>query len=185
MPPHPTRVARIDKYADFTSPQNKQGLHVEVDVKDRTGVSEVTIPKHMSGWVSPEQTFAHKGAIASVLDTVMAFSGIRLLKRATNTKSLSIEYFTQVPVETKLKVEARLVQRRGDSEAILEAVIRDEGGTIMARGTGTYALYSVEQLRNLNKFPHVAALALGPRASGFAACRPEDLSIFENMLNSM
>jgi acyl-coenzyme A thioesterase PaaI-like protein len=176
-----SRIARIDKYQDFTSPDNKSGISIDVDVKGNTASSQVTIPDHMAGWRSPDATYAHKGAVATVLETVMAFGGIRMLKCATNAKSLVVEYFTQVPLGAKLQVEAKLMQQRGKNEAILSAVMRDDQGTVLAQATGTYALYTVEELRNLsnNSF---AELALGPRLAGRVACRVADLNAFEQSL---
>jgi acyl-coenzyme A thioesterase PaaI-like protein len=178
------RVARVKKYGDFTSPESDHGLPIEVTVKGDTAYSEVTIPPHMAGWRGPDQIYAHKGAVATVLETVMAFSGIRFLKKATNAKSLFVEYFTQVPVKTKLRAEAKLMQQRGESEAIFSVVLSDAEGRVLAQAAGTYALYSVEQLRNLSN-SQFKELALGPGAFGFAACRPEDLSIFEQQLAGM
>jgi acyl-coenzyme A thioesterase PaaI-like protein len=179
------RVSRLDNYGDFTSPENDHGIHIDVSVKGNVGFSEVVIPAHMSGWKGPDATYAHKGAVATTIETVMAFSGIHFLKRATNAKSLLVEYFTQVPIKTKLRAEARLVQKRGENEAILECVLSDEHGTVLARGTGTYALYSTDQLRNLAhaQFPE---LVLGPnQANTVAACRPADLTRFEDTLKTM
>lgn len=179
------RVQRLEKYSDFTSPENNHGISIEVAVKGEVGFSEVTIPAYMSGWKGPNATYAHKGAVATVLETVMAFSGIYLLKLATNAKSLSVEYFTQVPIETKLHAEARLTQRRGQNEAIMECVLRDAHGTVLAQSTGTYALYSVDQLRNLAQTPF-AELAVGPRGGVLEpACTGRDLPRFEELLKTM
>jgi len=178
------RVKRLEKYSDFTSPENNRGISIEVSVKGGVGFSEVTIPAYMSGWKGPDITYAHKGAVATVLETVMAFSGIHLLKLATNAKSLSVEYFTQVPIETKLRAEAKLVQRRGQNEAIMECVLRDAQGTLLAQGTGTYALYSPDQLRSLARAPF-SELALGPKVLSEAGCNREDLARFEESLKTM
>lgn len=182
-------VTRLPKYADFTSPTNARGLGIKVQVKGSTAVSEVTIPRHMSGWQGPTEAYAHKGAVATILDTVMAFGGIHFLKRATNTKSLTIDYYTQVPVGTKLRAEARLVQRRGDSEAVIECALSDAKGTVLAKGTGTYATYSPEQLRDLTTLGN-PELVLPPgintrQLANRAACKPADLTAFEKMLSAI
>jgi len=182
-------VARLAKYTDFTSPTNAKGLGIKVQVKGKTAFSDVTIPQHMAGWQGPTEAYAHKGAIATIVDTVMAFGGIHLLKRATNTKSLTVEYYTQVPVGAKLRAEARLVQKRGDTEAVLECELRDAKGTVVAKGTGTYATYSPAQLRDLTSLGN-PELVLAPSAdtaklANLAACRPADLAAFEKMLSAL
>ena len=181
-------VRRLKGYVDFTSPENDRGLPIEVTVKGNTAVSQVSIPGHMSGWQGPDQTFASKGAIATVLDTVMSFGGIHFLKKATVTKSLTVEYFTMVPVNTKLRAEARLVQQRGDGEAIIECTLSDSKGTQLARSTGTYAAYSVDELRNVSK-SQTRQLLVGPgerlAATRLVACKPADLRAFEEMLSSL
>lgn len=177
---------RLERYSTLTSQNNKRGVPIDVVVRGRTAYSEVTIPAHMGGWIGPDQTYAHKGAIATVLETVMAFGGIRFLKRATSAKTLSVEYFTQVPIKTKLRAEATLVERRGDGEAILQGTLRDGKGNLLARSTGTYALYSTDDLRNLGQSKALSELVLaaGAKQLGMAACRPADLAQFEQMLNS-
>lgn len=182
-------VRRIEKYMDFTSPESTHGLGIQVHIKGGSALSEVVIPESMAGWRGPDQTFAHNGVVATILDTVMAFGGINFLKRATVTKSISVEYFTQVPVKAKLQAEAKLLQKRGDSEAILESELRNDRGVVMARAIGTYALYSPEQLRNVSQtsFPE-RLLAPGINLAALrsvSACGREDLTIFENNLKSL
>ena len=159
------------------------GLAIDVHIKGDKAYSEVTIPESMAGWRGPTQTYAHKGAVATVLETVMAFGGIHFLKMATNAKTLSVEYFTQVPIKSKLVAEATLVRKRGDSEAILECVLKDGNGVTLAHGTGTYALYTPEQLRSTDGV--FAELALGPSLRNTTACRVEDVVRFEETLKSM
>lgn len=181
-------VVRLEKFMDFTSPENSHGIGIRVHVKDGIAFSHVTIPESMSGWQGPEQAFAHSGVVATILDTVMAFGGIYMLKRATATKALSIEYFAQAPTQTRLRVEAKLVQKRNENEAVLEGALRDAKGRLIARGVGTYALYSPKQLRDLSLTLHpnlLLAPGIDPRVRSDAACRPEDVTRFENALQAM
>ena len=183
-----SRVIRLEKFMDFTSPENPHGIGIRVNVKDGVAYSDVTIPETMSGWQGPEQAFGHHGIVATILDTVMAFGGIHFLKRATATKGLSIEYFAQAPTHTRLRVEAKLVQKPCEDEAVLEGALRDAKGILIARATGTYALYSPAQLRDLTLALHpnlLLAPGVNPRVRSDAACRPADITRFENALRSM
>jgi acyl-coenzyme A thioesterase PaaI-like protein len=176
-------VQRLEKYLDFTSSENVNGLAIDVHVTGDIASSDVTIPESMTGWRGPTQSYAHKGAIATVLETVMAFGGIHFLKVATNAKTLCVEYFSQVPVATKLIAEATLVGKRGNVEAVLEGVLKDSSGAILARSTGTYALYTTEELLSTDGV--FADLARGPNLRNAAACRPEDVTRFEETLRRM
>ncbi len=80
--------------------------------------------------------------------------------------------------------EAKLLQRRGQNEAIMECVLRDAHGTVLAQSTGTYALYSPDQLRNLAQAPF-SELALGPRVRSESASNRQDLARFEESLKTM
>lgn len=140
-------VPRVPNYRDFTSPDNKDGLPMRVEVTERSVVSRFTIPDHMAGWRSEAVTGAHPGAVATVLATVMGQGVSYRAKRAAWIKSMSIEYFGLVPVGRALQCEAKEMHKRGDREQLVDATITDEKGEVLARARGEYYLFEMDELR--------------------------------------
>ncbi len=160
-------VTRLANYHDFTSPDNKFGLPIKVEVTSNAIFSNVTIPEHMAGWRAEGVTGAHPGAVATVLATVMGQGVSYRAKRAAWIKSMSVEYYGLVPVGEALRCEAGQIQARGDREQIVDATITDAKGEVLARARGEYHLFDVDELRA----PH-ALLAVGRQvacASAFVA----------------
>jgi uncharacterized protein (TIGR00369 family) len=120
--------------------KNEHGLQMRFFTNGSALFSRITIPKHLSGW----QNYAHGGVITTALDEIMGWSAIHLLKTFVLTKSISIDFLKPVFVGTEMKAEARLVEKRSDREAVMEASLFDPEGNLCSKSVGVFALLSPE-----------------------------------------
>lgn len=171
-------VPRIPDYHDFTSPDNKYGLPMRVEVvTDRSIVSHFTIPDYMGGWRAEGVVGAHPGAVATVLATVMGQGSSYRAKRPAWIKSMSVEYLNLVPVGVPLKCEAKEdnMQKRGDRELLVDAIITDGKNQPLARARAEYHLFEIEELRAPQ------ALIGSSLDSALMACAPALLEQFTQL----
>jgi uncharacterized protein (TIGR00369 family) len=109
-------------------------------------VSWVTVPENLCGW----DNLAHGGVISTILDEIMSWSAIRLLKRLILTKSMSVDFLKPVPIGMELTAVGRVRERVNDREAIVEGEIFNDSGEICARASGAVALFTMEFIKEKN-----------------------------------
>ena len=100
--------------------------------------SKVTVPKHLVGW----NNLIHGGILSTILDEIMSWAAIYLLKRITLTKSMAIEFLKPVYVEQTLRVEGKVLELISKHEAVMEGCLSNGDGTICTRSTATFAIFS-------------------------------------------
>src|SRR5210317_2293445 len=83
------------------SPTNSSGLQMKFYTNDSSVFSGVTVPKHLCGW----NNLIHGGILSTILDEIMSWAAIYLLKRITLTKSMAIEFLKPVYNEQTLRAE--------------------------------------------------------------------------------
>jgi len=121
------------------SPINSSGLQMRFHTDSDRLVSWVTVPEHMCGW----RHLAHGGIIAAILDEVMSWAAIYLMKRVILTRSMSIEFRKPVSIGTELRAEGRVYETGSPREAVMEGrLYRTEGDLLCARAEGVFALLS-------------------------------------------
>ena len=119
---------------------NPSGLRMEFSTDETCLISELTVPGHMRGW----NKMVHGGIVATILDEIMGWGAIYLLKKVILTKSVTINFVKPVIIDTKLKAESRVLEIVSDREAVMAGTIFDEAGTILAEAKGIFALLTPE-----------------------------------------
>ena len=120
------------------SPANPSGLQMKFLTDDTTVFSRVVVPEHLSGWAN----LVHGGVLSTILDEIMGWAAIYLLKRITLTKSISVEFLKPVSIGTVLDVESKVREVEGKHSVTMEGAIFDAEGEVCARSQGTFALFS-------------------------------------------
>jgi len=120
------------------SPINPSGLQMSFYTNDAAVFSEVTVPKHLCGW----NNLIHGGVLSTILDEIMSWAAIYLLKRITLTKSMTIDYLKPVYIGQSLKVEGKVLELKGKHEAVMEGILSNSDGTICTRSTANFAIFS-------------------------------------------
>lgn len=120
------------------SPVNPSGLQMEFYANDSSVFSLVKVPEHLCGW----DKLVHGGILSTILDEIMSWAAIYLLKRVTLTKSMTIEFLKPVFIEHNLKAEGNILKIKNKHEAVMEGILSNDTGTICARSTANLAIFS-------------------------------------------
>ena len=105
---------------------------------ERLIISWVTVPSHLCGW----NNLVHGGIISTLLDEVMGWTGIYLLKKILLTKTLTVDFSKAVFVDKELKVEGKVLHTDYKRQAIIEGSIYNTERELCAKATGTFTLIS-------------------------------------------
>ncbi|MCE5244977.1 MAG: PaaI family thioesterase [Syntrophobacteraceae bacterium] len=127
------------------SPTNDAGLRLQFYTDGRTVVTKVNVPGHLCGW----ENLVHGGVISTILDEVMGWSMLHILKKFTLTKSITVEFLKPVYIETELRAEARILEVKNDREALAEGLLFNENGVLCARSSGSFALFTSKAIQRL------------------------------------
>lgn len=122
------------------SPTNLSGLHMRFYTDEKALYSWLRVPPHLSGW----QDIVHGGVTTTILDEVMGWSAIYLLKTLVLTKSISVDFLKPVFIEQELRAEGWVIEKRGDREAVMKGLLFDSSGTLCSRARGVFALFTPE-----------------------------------------
>lgn len=118
------------------SPYNPSGLQMKFFINEDSVFSPITVPGHLCGW----NKLVHGGVISTILDEIMSWSAIHLLKSITVTKSMTIDFIKPVFISRELNVEGKVLEVSKKREAKMEGFIYDKDGELYAKSIGTMAL---------------------------------------------
>jgi len=114
-------------------PEAQHGLHMRFDVnEDKSVEATVTVPAGFQGW----RDVVHGGVVALVLDEAMAYAA-GAHGEIGMTADLKMRFRKSVPVGRPLTVRGHVLWRRRNVLGIA-ASIRDEAGTLLASGEGSF-----------------------------------------------
>jgi uncharacterized protein (TIGR00369 family) len=108
--------------------------------------SKVTVPEHLCGW----DNLVHGGVLTTILDEIMSWSAIYLLKRVTMTKSMTVDFLKPVYVGNPLSVEGVVAEKKSKHEALMEGRIYNTDDVCCASATGTFAVFSPAVAKRLS-----------------------------------
>ncbi len=134
-----------DKYCFGCGPDNPKGLRMKFYTDEETLFSWITVPEHLCGW----NRLVHGGIIATILDEIMGWTAIQLLRKVVLTKSITIDFVKPTFINTELRAEGRIIKSNGNREIIIGASIYDEKGCECAKSSGTFTLFSPEDVKSM------------------------------------
>jgi len=114
-------------------------------VNEDSVFSPITVPEHLCGW----NKLVHGGVISTILDEIMSWSAIYLLKKITVTKSMTIDYIKPIFVCRELKAEGKILEVGKKREASMEGFIYNSEGELCAKSTGKIALLTPDIAKRL------------------------------------
>jgi uncharacterized protein (TIGR00369 family) len=120
------------------SPLNTSGLQMKFFIDENSLYSEVAIPEHLCGW----NQLVHGGVLATILDEIMSWSAITILKRIILTKSMTVDFIKPIYVSHTVTVEGMVLERTSEREASMEGLLYNAEGKLCARSQGTFALFT-------------------------------------------
>lgn len=129
---------RSDHNCFGCSPANTSGLRMTFYTDEAAVYSKITVPDHLCGW----NNLVHGGVLTTIMDEIMSWAAIYLLKRVTMTKSISVDFLKPVYVGNPLKAEGTVVDNKGRHEALMQGRIYNKDEVCCAKATGTFAVFS-------------------------------------------
>jgi len=130
------RVGRFDfaAHACFACGQlNVHGLRLDLHASDDRCWTETTLPATFQGW----EGITHGGIVAAILDEVMAWSLIGE-DRLGFTARLEVDFKRPVPVETPIRAEGWIAERRRRRFDTRATLTDAASGTVLAEATAIY-----------------------------------------------
>lgn len=118
--------------------KNPHGLQMKFLTDGEAVYSHLTVPSHLTGW----NDMVHGGILSTILDEIMAWSAIYLLKRVVVTKSMHIEFIKPVFTRDSLKITGRILEQPNEREAIMEGLVHKASGELCTRSEGLFALFN-------------------------------------------
>jgi uncharacterized protein (TIGR00369 family) len=107
--------------------------------------SHLRVPQNLCGW----SNIVHGGVITAILDEVMSWSAIHLLKRIVLTRNIAVEFIKPVQVGGELRAEGRILEASEKNDAITEGALYDSRGEICARSKAGFKVFSPAVARRL------------------------------------
>jgi uncharacterized protein (TIGR00369 family) len=133
------RLPNTDTHNCFAcGPKNPSGLHMTFFTNNASVFTWVTVPSHLCGW----NNLAHGGVLSTILDEIMSWAAMYLLKGIAMTRSMTVEFLKPVYVGDRLKAEGNVLEVKRQHQALLEGLIYDVNGELHARSTGNFAVFS-------------------------------------------
>ena len=127
-------------------PANPSGLRMKFFTDEMSVFSWVKVPDHLIGW----DNLVHGGILSTILDEIMSWSAIHLLKKMILTKSMIVDFIKPVYVGMELKVEGNVFKKQSDREAVMQGRIYNKEGVLCAKSKGIYALIEPKVAKKLN-----------------------------------
>jgi uncharacterized protein (TIGR00369 family) len=124
---------------------NAAGLQMRFFTDGSAVCSHLRVPKHLCGW----SNIVHGGVITAVLDEVMSWAAIHLLKRIALTQTISVEFLKPVQVGVELRAEGRILETNTKNDAFTEGVLFDARGEVCARSKAGFKVFSPAVARRL------------------------------------
>jgi uncharacterized protein (TIGR00369 family) len=124
---------------------NPAGLRMRFFTDGSAVYSQVAVPEHLCGW----SNIVHGGVLTTILDEIMSWSAIFLLKRIALTRSIRVDFIKPAKVGQALKAEGRVSQTDGPNDAVTEAVLIDAAGEVCTRATAAFKVFSPAVARRL------------------------------------
>lgn len=124
------------------SPTNESGLKLRFYTDEECVFTRVTIPEHLGGW----QNLAHGGIVSTILDEIMSWTAIYMLKQFILTKSMSVDFLQPVYILSPLVAKGEVVEKVNEREVIIQGFLYNAEGELCSRSRATFALLSLEYL---------------------------------------
>ncbi|MCP4749281.1 MAG: PaaI family thioesterase [Proteobacteria bacterium] len=127
------------------SPDNPAGLQMTFKANKESVVSILTVPEHLCGW----SKVIHGGVVTTILDEVMSWTAIHLLKSLVMTKTITIDFLKPAYIDGKIKAEGRVLEVKSRHEAVMEGFIYDAKGKVCAKSIASFATFSPKVAKRL------------------------------------
>ena len=141
----PDNFIRIPEFSRSTcfgcGPGNVAGLKMNFYSDNKSVISYVTVPEHFCGW----QNIVHGGIVSTILDEIMGWTAIYLLKKVVLTKRMTVDFLKPVFVNQELFVQGEVLEMCDDRNAHVRAAITSPEGDTCAESHGIFRVYAIDE----------------------------------------
>jgi uncharacterized protein (TIGR00369 family) len=117
-------------------PANPHGLHMTFLTDGEEVFSRLAVPDHLRGW----NNMVHGGVISTILDEVMSWAAIHLIKSIIVTRTMRVDFLKPVFIGQQLKAVARITEILSRKEALLQGDLYNAEKVLCATAQGSFAL---------------------------------------------
>lgn len=119
---------------------NPIGLRMQLLTDGQRVYSLVTVPPTMAGW---DQT-VHGGILSTILDEIMGWSVIYLLKKIGVTKSITVDFIKPVRVGKELTVVGAIEKIDSERHVVVTGEIYCDQDMLCARAQGKFVAMTTQ-----------------------------------------
>jgi acyl-coenzyme A thioesterase PaaI-like protein len=113
---------------------NPHGLKMKFSTDGERVYSFMRAPDAMTGW---DQT-VHGGILSTMLDEVMGWGVVYLLKRIGMTNSITVQFNKAVFAGERLTVVGGIQEQQSDRESLMQGAVFNEKDTLCVEATGQF-----------------------------------------------
>jgi acyl-coenzyme A thioesterase PaaI-like protein len=125
--------------------ENKNGLAMRFYTDGVKLYSKIIVPDHLGGW----DNIVHGGIISTMLDEIMSWSAIHILKRFIMTKSIAVNFYIPIRLGDELIIEGEVGERISEREAVMKGRVLNREGIVCADSSGVFSLFTMEAVKKL------------------------------------
>ncbi len=114
--------------------RNPHGLKMKFSTDGQRLYSFMCVPRTMTGWGQN----VHGGVLSTILDEVMGWSVIYLLKKIGMTKSITVEFKKTVNAGEKLTIVGGIKEKQSERSALMEGSIFNADDISCVEATGQF-----------------------------------------------
>jgi acyl-coenzyme A thioesterase PaaI-like protein len=114
--------------------QNPHGLKMTFSTDGERVYSFLQVPSTLTGW---DKT-VHGGVLSTILDEIMGWSVIYLLKKIGMTKTITVEFKKAVSVGEPLTIVGGIKEKQSERSALMAGVIFNADDALCAEATGQF-----------------------------------------------
>ena len=114
--------------------QNPHGLKMKFSTDGERVYSFMQVPPTLTGW---DKT-VHGGVLSTILDEIMGWSVIYLLKKIGMTKSITVEFKKAVNADEHLTIVGGIQEKQSERSALMTGTIFNADDTACVEATGQF-----------------------------------------------
>ena len=135
---NPERLRPIPNSADQTcfgcGARNPHGLHMEFSTDGQRVYAFMHVPPTMTGW---DRT-VHGGVLSTILDEIMGWGVIYLLKKIGMTQTMTVEFIKAVNADERLTIVGGLQEKQSERSGLMTGSIFNAEDTLCVTATGQF-----------------------------------------------
>ena len=124
---------------------NPESLKMKFYTDEESVFSRLTVPENKRGW----DQLVHGGIISTILDEIMAWTAMYMMKDVVMTKNLAVKYLRPVYIEKQISTVGWVHERKGPREVVLKAEIYDDKKRLCTKAVGNFAIFPREAAKRL------------------------------------